>query len=189
MSPLLVAPGGHCRWPWRRGRRQLVRRGAARQDLARRSMTEDRDAGRRRVRSARTGSAKVADGGTGEPGGCGSTASGSRSAGRGGHGSGRPPAPRSPGLRGICYKERATRVIQPMLGGNVAVGEAGTVDRHHLWSNLVTSASAATGADGTAFTERRTRSAPATPASAVAGGSAARRTLDRARPRSVFAWP
>jgi hypothetical protein len=40
-----------------------------RQNLARRSMTEDRDAGQRRFGQHQTGSREGADGGTGEPGG------------------------------------------------------------------------------------------------------------------------
>jgi len=41
----------------------------AREDLARRSMTEDRGAGERRFDQHKTGSREGADGGTGEPGG------------------------------------------------------------------------------------------------------------------------
>jgi len=40
-----------------------------RQNLARRTMTEDRQAGHRRFQQHQTGSREGADGGTGEPGG------------------------------------------------------------------------------------------------------------------------
>lgn len=57
-------------------------------------------------------------------------------------------------MRGIYYKERATRVEQPMLDAVTSVGEHGQVSGHAL-VDAITSASAAAGADGTAFTEKR----------------------------------
>ncbi len=57
-------------------------------------------------------------------------------------------------MRGVYYKERATRVIQPMLDGLFEVGDHGTADAHVL-VDAITSASVAAGNDGTYFTERR----------------------------------
>jgi hypothetical protein len=57
-------------------------------------------------------------------------------------------------LRGFWYKEKATRVIQPMLDGNFDVGDAGEADVHAL-VDAITSASAAAGALGEPFSERR----------------------------------
>lgn len=56
-------------------------------------------------------------------------------------------------LRGAYYKERATRVMQPMLDGNFGVSEHGEVEAH-LLVDAITSASAATGAED-AFSEKR----------------------------------
>ena len=56
--------------------------------------------------------------------------------------------------RGAYYKERSTRVMQPMLDGIFEVGEAGLVDAHFL-VDAITSASASAGSTGVAFTERR----------------------------------
>ena len=56
--------------------------------------------------------------------------------------------------RGMYYKEKATRVIQPMLDATFEAGERGSGDAHFL-VDAITSASAATGASGVAFTERR----------------------------------
>jgi hypothetical protein len=56
--------------------------------------------------------------------------------------------------RGAYYKEKATRVIQPMLDGTFDAGERGTVDGHFL-VDAITSASGAAGAAGSAFTENR----------------------------------
>jgi hypothetical protein len=57
-------------------------------------------------------------------------------------------------LRGVYYKERSTRVQQPMLDGRFDVGEAGEINAHVL-VDAITSASAASGADDSAFSERR----------------------------------
>jgi hypothetical protein len=47
-------------------------------------------------------------------------------------------------MRGVYYKERATRVIQPMLDGRFDVGDEGTLDTHVL-IDAITSASASAG--------------------------------------------
>jgi len=58
-------------------------------------------------------------------------------------------------VRGVYYKERATRVMQPMLDGMFDAGVHGVVTGH-LLVDAITSASASSGAaDATAFTERR----------------------------------
>src|SRR5688500_16359414 len=57
-------------------------------------------------------------------------------------------------MRGVYYKERATRVVQPMIDGRFDVGDAGVVDGH-LLVDAITSASVAAGADGAQFDERR----------------------------------
>lgn len=58
-------------------------------------------------------------------------------------------------MRGVYYKERATRVVQPMLDGMFEVGLRGIVTGHFL-VDAITSASASSGAaDATAFTENR----------------------------------
>src|SRR5204863_2376134 len=57
-------------------------------------------------------------------------------------------------LRGVYYKERSTRVEQPMLDGRFDVGDSGEVDAHAL-VDAITSASAASGAADTSFSERR----------------------------------
>lgn len=57
-------------------------------------------------------------------------------------------------LRGVYYKERSTRVEQPMLDGHFDVGDAGTIDGH-LLVDAITSASVASGATGTPFSEKR----------------------------------
>lgn len=57
--------------------------------------------------------------------------------------------------RGAYYKERSTRVVQPMLDGMFDVGARGTVNAHFL-VDAITSASAGSGAaNAAAFTERR----------------------------------
>ncbi|MBK9032365.1 MAG: DUF3570 domain-containing protein [Myxococcales bacterium] len=53
-------------------------------------------------------------------------------------------------MRGVYYKERATRVEQPMLDGRFDVGDHGTVDAH-LLVDAITSASAS----ASAFDEKR----------------------------------
>ena len=57
-------------------------------------------------------------------------------------------------MRGGYYKEKSTRVIQPMIDGRVEVSEEGVVDFHGLVDSI-TSASAATGSAGQEFTEER----------------------------------
>jgi hypothetical protein len=58
-------------------------------------------------------------------------------------------------VRGVYYKERATRVVQPMLDGIFEVGTRGLVTSHFL-VDAITSASASAGAaDAVAFTENR----------------------------------
>ena len=58
-------------------------------------------------------------------------------------------------VRGVYYKERATRVMQPMLDGMFEVGDRGLVSTH-LLVDAITSASASAGAAAaTPFTERR----------------------------------
>lgn len=57
-------------------------------------------------------------------------------------------------LRGVYYKEHATRVEQPMIDARFDAGEGGTVDAHFL-ADVITSASAGAGAAGSAFTEHR----------------------------------
>jgi len=57
--------------------------------------------------------------------------------------------------RGAYYKEKATRVVQPMLDGLFEVGERGLVDGHFL-IDAITSASQSAGAvNAAAFTENR----------------------------------
>ena len=58
-------------------------------------------------------------------------------------------------LRGVYYKERATRVMQPMLDAAVEAGERGLVTGH-LLVDAITSASQSSGAVNTEpFTENR----------------------------------
>ncbi|MCA9677928.1 MAG: DUF3570 domain-containing protein [Kofleriaceae bacterium] len=57
-------------------------------------------------------------------------------------------------MRGVYYKEKATRVVQPMLDARFDVGDAGQVDAH-LLVDAITSASVASGSSGIAFSERR----------------------------------
>lgn len=58
-------------------------------------------------------------------------------------------------MRGVYYKERATRVMQPMLDAMFDAGTHGIVTGHFL-VDAITSASASSGAaDSAAFTERR----------------------------------
>ena len=58
-------------------------------------------------------------------------------------------------LRGVWYKEKATRVIQPMVDATFDVGENGEADAHAL-VDAITSASSASGAlGGDPFKERR----------------------------------
>jgi len=57
-------------------------------------------------------------------------------------------------MRGVYYKERATRVMQPMLDGMFDAGVHGVVTGHFL-VDAITSASASSGAADRPFTERR----------------------------------
>jgi hypothetical protein len=58
-------------------------------------------------------------------------------------------------VRGVYYKERSTRVIQPMLDGMFDAGARGLVNAHFL-VDAITSASAGSGAaNAKPFTERR----------------------------------
>lgn len=58
-------------------------------------------------------------------------------------------------MRGVYYKERSTRVVQPMLDGNFEVGARGLVTGH-LLVDAITSASASSGAAAAEpFTEKR----------------------------------
>lgn len=57
-------------------------------------------------------------------------------------------------MRGVYYKERATRVIQPMLDGMFEVGTHGIATVHVL-ADAITSASSASGAADNPFTETR----------------------------------
>jgi hypothetical protein len=57
-------------------------------------------------------------------------------------------------LRGAYYKERSTRVEQPMIDGAFDAGEHGRIEGHFLVDSI-TSASSATGTQGAQFTERR----------------------------------
>jgi hypothetical protein len=57
-------------------------------------------------------------------------------------------------LRGAYYKERSTRVAQPMLDGRFDIGDAGELSSHVLLDSI-SSASVAAGASGQAFDENR----------------------------------
>src|SRR5215831_17131791 len=58
-------------------------------------------------------------------------------------------------MRGVYYKERATRVMQPMIDATLDAGSHGTVTGHFL-VDAITSASASSGAaDAKPFTEQR----------------------------------
>ncbi len=58
-------------------------------------------------------------------------------------------------VRGVYYKERSTRVVQPMLDGTFDVGSKGILTTHFL-VDAITSASASSGAaDAMPFTEKR----------------------------------
>jgi hypothetical protein len=57
-------------------------------------------------------------------------------------------------MRGAWYKEKATRVIQPMLDARFDAGDGGVADAH-LLVDAITSASAAAGAVDEPFSERR----------------------------------
>jgi len=57
-------------------------------------------------------------------------------------------------VRGAYYKEKATRVQQPMIDARLDAGEHGRIDAHFL-VDVITSASAAAGRDGAEFREVR----------------------------------
>ncbi len=57
-------------------------------------------------------------------------------------------------LRGAYYKERSTRVTQPMMDARFDVGEDGELDAHVLLDSI-SSASIAAGAAGQSFNENR----------------------------------
>jgi hypothetical protein len=57
-------------------------------------------------------------------------------------------------MRGVYYKERSTRVIQPMLDAMFEVGAHGLASGH-LLVDAITSASASSGAESEPFTEQR----------------------------------
>ena len=57
-------------------------------------------------------------------------------------------------LRGVYYKERATRVEEPILDATSDVGDHGEITGN-LAVDVITSASVAAGADAKAFTEKR----------------------------------
>lgn len=57
-------------------------------------------------------------------------------------------------MRGVYYKERSTRVEQPMIDGLFDAGDDLTVDGHFL-VDAITSASTASGASAKPFTEKR----------------------------------
>jgi len=57
-------------------------------------------------------------------------------------------------MRGVYYKERSTRVVQPMLDAAFEVGAHGLATGH-LLVDAITSASVSAGADATPFTEQR----------------------------------
>ncbi len=63
-------------------------------------------------------------------------------------------------MRGAYYKENATRVVQPMLDADLELGDNGRFDGH-LLVDSITSASAASGASGQAFTENRSEAGAA----------------------------
>jgi Protein of unknown function (DUF3570) len=58
------------------------------------------------------------------------------------------------GVRGAYYKERSTRVIQPMIDAAFDAGDRGRAEGHFLVDSI-TSASASTGAGAAEFTEQR----------------------------------
>jgi len=94
-------------------------------------------------------------------------------------------------MRGVYYKERATRVMQPMLDAMFDAGAHGIATGHFL-VDAITSASASSGAaDAAAFTEQRyegsdTRSRSITSSSAAR--SSARRRGTTSSPPPVAPW-
>ena len=57
--------------------------------------------------------------------------------------------------RGVYYKEKATRVVQPMLDGMFEVGARGLVNAHFLVDAITSASQSAGAANATAFTENR----------------------------------
>ena len=57
--------------------------------------------------------------------------------------------------RTAYYKERATRVVQPMLDGMFDVAEHGTVTAHFLVDTITSASSSSGSANAKPFTERR----------------------------------
>ena len=57
--------------------------------------------------------------------------------------------------RGVYYKERSTRVMQPMLDGMFEVGARGLVNAHFLVDAITSASSGSGAANAAAFTERR----------------------------------
>jgi hypothetical protein len=57
--------------------------------------------------------------------------------------------------RGVYYKERSTRVMQPMLDGMFDVGTRGLVNAHFLVDAITSASSGSGAANAAAFTERR----------------------------------
>lgn len=58
-------------------------------------------------------------------------------------------------VRGVYYKERATRVMQPMLDSILEVGQRGLVTTHFLVDSITSASASAGAADAVAFTETR----------------------------------
>ena len=57
--------------------------------------------------------------------------------------------------RGVYYKEKSTRVVQPMLDGIFEVGERGLLSAHFLVDAITSASSGSGSANQTPFTERR----------------------------------
>jgi len=58
-------------------------------------------------------------------------------------------------MRGVYYKERATRVIQPMLDGMFEAGARGLVTTHLLVDSITSASSSAGAVDAEGFNEKR----------------------------------
>jgi hypothetical protein len=58
-------------------------------------------------------------------------------------------------LRGAYYKERSTRVAQPMMDAALEMGEHGVFELHALVDSITSASPAAGAAGGAAFTEKR----------------------------------
>ncbi|HEY5935720.1 MAG TPA: DUF3570 domain-containing protein [Kofleriaceae bacterium] len=58
-------------------------------------------------------------------------------------------------VRGVYYKERATRVIQPMLDGIFEAGARGLVTTHLLVDSITSASTSAGAVDATGFNEKR----------------------------------